>query len=148
MRVRAARAPIIDGRDTDDVWRTAPVIEGFRQFDPGEDLDPAFRTEARVTYDARFLYVLVRAFDPHPDSIVRLLSRRDVKTASDQLKIIIDPFHDRRSGVEMAVNPAGVKREEEIKEIAKNAKSHTGRFLKEVLARRPMQAVKGMEAAE
>ena len=33
-------------------------------------------------------------------------------------------------------------------EIAKNPKSHTGRFLKEVLARRPMQPVKGQEAAE
>jgi hypothetical protein len=109
--VRAQRAPVIDGRDADEVWRTAPVIGGFRQFDPGEDLDPAFRTEARVAYDARYLYVLVRAFDPHPDSIVSLLSRRDVKTASDQLKIIIDPFHDRRNGVEMAVNPAGVKRD-------------------------------------
>lgn len=109
--VRAAVAPIIDGKDTDAVWRIAPVIDEFRQFDPGENLPSTFRTEIRVAYDDRHLYVLVRAFDPHPDSIVSLLSRRDVKTASDQLKIIIDAYHDRRSGVEMAVNPAGVKRD-------------------------------------
>src|SRR2546422_2576382 len=52
-----------------------------------------------------------RAFDPHPDSILRLLARRDVRAATDQLKIIIDSYHDRRSGYEFAVNPAGVKRD-------------------------------------
>ncbi len=83
----------------------------FQQFDPGEDQPTAFRTEVRAAYDDRYLYVLVRAFDPHPDSIVSLLSRRDVKTSSDQLKIVIDAYHDRRTGVEMAINPAGVKRD-------------------------------------
>jgi hypothetical protein len=109
--VRAVRPPVLDGREDDDVWRTAPVIRGFRQFDPGEDLPAAFETEARVAYDDRSLYVIVRAFDPHPDSIITPLSRRDVKTVSDQLKIIIDGYLDRRNGVEMAVNPAGVKRD-------------------------------------
>lgn len=109
--VRADRAPELDGRDTDAVWRVAPPMRDFRQFDPGEDLPPTFATEARAAYDDRYLYVLVRAFDPHPDSIVSLLSRRDVRTSSDQLKIIIDAYKDRRSGVEMAVNPAGVKRD-------------------------------------
>lgn len=83
----------------------------FRQFDPGEDQPTQFRTEVRVAFDDKFLYVLVRAFDPHPDSIKSLLSRRDVKTASDQIKIFIDAYHDRRTGVELAINPAGVKRD-------------------------------------
>ncbi len=109
--VRAARAPVIDGRGDDAVWAIAPVMSAFRQFDPGEDVPTAFRTEFRVAYDDKFLYVLVRAFDPSSDSIVSLLSRRDVKTASDQIKIIIDAYKDRRTGVEMAVNPAGVKRD-------------------------------------
>lgn len=112
--VRAITPPILDGRDTDAVWQIAPVMSDFRQFDPGENFPPTFRTEARVAYDNRNFYVLVRAFDPFPDSIQALLSRRDVKTASDQLKIIIDAYHDRRSGVEMAVNPAGVKRDYSI----------------------------------
>jgi hypothetical protein len=109
--VRAATPPVIDGRETDLVWRLAPAMTDFRQFDPGENLPTTFRTEARVAYDDRNLYVLVRAFDPRPDSILSLLSRRDVKTSSDQLKIIIDAYKDRRSGIELAVNPAGVKRD-------------------------------------
>ena len=109
--VRAAVAPVIDGKDSDAVWRIAPIIDAFRQFDPGENLPSTFRTEVQVAYDDQHLYVLVRAHDPHPDSIASLLSRRDVKTTSDQLKIIVDAYHDRRSGVELAVNPAGVKRD-------------------------------------
>lgn len=109
--VRAKVSPVIDGRDDDAVWRLAPPMTEFRQFDPGENVPTTFRTEVRVAYDDRNLYVLARAFDPHPDSIISLLSRRDVKTPSDQLKIIIDAYKDRRSGVEMAVNPAGVKRD-------------------------------------
>jgi hypothetical protein len=109
--IRAARAPIIDGRSDDAVWATAPAITAFRQFDPSEDAPTSFRTETRIVYDDRSLYVLVRAFDPAPDSIISLLSRRDVKTSSDQIKIIIDAYKDRRTGVEMALNPAGVKRD-------------------------------------
>ena len=112
--IRADRAPEIDGRDSDAVWRRAVPMADFRQFEPGENLAPTFRTEARAAYDDRYLYVLVRAFDPHPDSLAALLSRRDVKTASDQLKIIIDAYHDGRTGVELAVNPAGVKRDYSI----------------------------------
>ena len=109
--VRAEHAPVLDGRDDELVWQTAPIIEDFRQFAPAEDAPTAFRTTTRVAYDAKNLYVFVRAYDPHPDSIVSLLSRRDVKTNSDQIKILIDSYYDRRTGVEMAVNPAGVKRD-------------------------------------
>jgi hypothetical protein len=112
--VRATRPPALDGRADDDVWKLAPPMTGFRQFQPGEDLEPTFATEVRAAYDDHYLYVLVRAFDPHPDSIQKLLSRRDVKTASDQLKIVIDAYHDRRTGVELMVNPAGVKRDASI----------------------------------
>jgi hypothetical protein len=108
---RAAQPPVLDGRMDDPVWRDAQEITGFRQFDPVEDGEPLFPTMAKVAYDERNLYVFVRAFDPHPDSIVSLLSRRDVRTESDQIKIMVDSYLDRRTGYEFAVNPAGVKRD-------------------------------------
>ncbi|HSJ14492.1 MAG TPA: DUF5916 domain-containing protein [Longimicrobiales bacterium] len=107
----AAQPPTIDGRNDDAVWALAAPTREFRQFDPHPDAEPTFRTEFQVAYDARNLYVFVRAFDPHPDSIMRALTRRDVRGPSDQIKIIIDSYHDRRSGYEFAVNPAGVKRD-------------------------------------
>ncbi|MGI9076515.1 MAG: DUF5916 domain-containing protein [Gemmatimonadaceae bacterium] len=112
--VRAEQAPVLDGRDDDAVWRNAPVMHQFRQFEPAEDGEPSLGTEVKVAYDDRNLYVLVRALDPNPDSIVSLLSRRDVRTNSDQIKIIIDAYHDRRTGAEFAVSPGGVKRDASI----------------------------------
>lgn len=109
--IRAAGPVVIDGRDDDEVWRRAPAITQFREFSPKEDGDPRFPTEAKVAYDDRNFYVFIRAFDPHPDSILKLLARRDVRAATDQLKIMVDSYHDRRSGFEFAVNPAGVKRD-------------------------------------
>src|SRR6266702_591527 len=111
VATRALVAPVIDGKDDDAVWREAPAITRFREFSPREDGDPRFATEAKVAYDDHNFYAFVRAFDPHPDSILKLLARRDVRAATDQIKIVIDSYHDRRSGYEFAVNPAGVKRD-------------------------------------
>lgn len=108
---RAPNPPVIDGKDNDEVWRLAPVIKDFRQFQPTEDGDPSFPTEAKVAYDDHNFYVFVRAFDSHPDSIKQLLARRDVRICCDQIKIVIDSYHDRRTGFEFAVNPGGVKRD-------------------------------------
>ncbi|MBW3554812.1 MAG: hypothetical protein KY466_14970, partial [Gemmatimonadetes bacterium] len=78
---------------------------------PRADAVPSFRTEFRVAYDERNLFVFVRLFDPHPDSIMHALSRRDVRGPSDQITVIIDYYADRRSGFEFAVNPDGVNRD-------------------------------------
>jgi hypothetical protein len=109
--VRARQAPAIDGRAEDDVWRDAPKSSDFLQFEPRVDTAPSFKTEFQVAYDEKHLYVLVRLFDPHPDSIMHALSRRDVRGPSDQVILVIDSYDDKRSGFEFAVNPDGVKRD-------------------------------------
>jgi hypothetical protein len=106
---RTAAPPVLDGKDQDAIWRSAPPIDGFLEARPTEGAPPKLKTEARVAYDEHNLYVFVRAFDPHPDSIVSLLSRRDDQTASDYITLMLDPYHDRRTGFEFSVNPAGVK---------------------------------------
>ena len=106
---RAAEAPVLDGSDEDRVWRTAPAIERFLQSKPSEGAPARYATVARVVYDPSNLYVFVRAFDPHPDSIISLLARRDEPTASDEIILMLDSYRDRRTGYEFVVNPAGVK---------------------------------------
>jgi len=106
---RAASAPTIDAKDDDEIWRTAPPITGFKEWRPTEGKEARFKTEAKIAHDAANLYVFVRAFDPHPDSIKKLLERRDSFTASDMIWLFIDSYHDRRTGYEFGVNAAGVK---------------------------------------
>lgn len=112
--IRADIAPVIDGKDNDQIWHVAPPITAFTQWQPTEGKKPRFPTEAKVAYDAANLYVFVRAFDPHPDSIIKLLERRDTFTPSDMVWLFIDSYHDRRTGYEFGVNAAGVKMDQAI----------------------------------
>lgn len=108
---RAVRPPTIDGRDDDEVWRIAQPITAFQEFDPMEGKPARFATDARIAYDEDNFYAFIRMFDPEPQKISRILARRDIRPPTDQIKIIIDSYHDRRTGFEFAVSPGGVKRD-------------------------------------
>jgi hypothetical protein len=117
---RADVAPVIDGRGEDAVWAVATPVTDFWQKEPEEGGAMAQPTEFRVAYDPENLYLLVRAFDSAPDSTLRALARRDSDTPSDQIGVVVDSYHDRRSGYEFVVNLDGVKRD--------NAISNDGNF--------------------
>lgn len=104
---RILKAPTIDGRDDDPMWRQIPTISDFRQFEPTENGEPSLRTEAKIAYDARHLYVLVRSYDPHPDSILAVLQRRDGFALSDDIILGVDSYHDKRTGYMFRLTAAG-----------------------------------------
>src|SRR5437667_9449112 len=108
---RAVRAVVIDGKDDDGVWPEAPASTAFREFSARVDGPPRFPTEAKVAYDDHNFYAFIRAFDPHPDSILKLLARRDVRAPTDQLKTYIDAYHDRRPPSKLEVIPAAASRD-------------------------------------
>ena len=107
--VRAAHAPQIDGRDDDEVWRLAPPITAFREFQPVQGKAPSYATLAEVAYDDRNLYVFVRAFDPSPATIRQLLARRDGWPPGDHIVVVVDSYHDRRTGYEFGACPSGAR---------------------------------------
>ena len=114
VAIRTNRPPVIDGRDNDPVWRQATPITGFTDWQPTEGKAPRFKTEAKIAYDAANLYVFVRAYDPRPDSIARILERRDTFTPTDKIWVFIDSYHDKRNGYEFGVTPTGVKLDGQI----------------------------------
>ena len=123
---RTTQAPNVDGRSNDLIWQRAPKVGDFRQFAPHVDTDPSFKTEFQVAYDDKSLYAFVRMYDPHPDSIMHALSRRDQRGPSDQIKLLIDSYDDRRSGFELAVNPDGVKRDYSMSDDGNEDESWNG----------------------
>jgi hypothetical protein len=105
-----ATSPItVDGRMSEPVWLQAPSISEFVQREPAEGSAPSQRTDARVAFDDNALYVGVRAYDSEPTRIVGMLTRRDQRSPSDWIKVVVDSYFDRRSAYEFAVNPVGVK---------------------------------------
>ena len=114
--IRAARtpeAPKLDGRPDDPVWQRAPPFTDFVEQFPNEGRIPSapFRTEVRVLYDDRTLYILVVSHDPEPNLIQRQLGRRDTPLVGDQVEFAIDSTHEGRSGYYFGVNAAGVLRD-------------------------------------
>jgi hypothetical protein len=108
---RASAAPVLDGKLDDPAWATAQSIDKFLEYEPTTGAETRFKTDVRVAHDEKYLYIMARLYDPAPDSIVSLLSRRDVRTQSEQLKLVIDSYHDKQTAYQFAVNPAGVKRD-------------------------------------
>ena len=57
-------APVIDGKEDDEVWRDAPAAGDFLEFQPTEGKAPRYRTTFKAAYDDRNLYIFLRAYDP------------------------------------------------------------------------------------
>ena len=107
--VPATSPMTIDGRLNEPVWEIAPAIDDFVQREPAEGAAPSQRTVTRVAYDDTAIYVAVRAHDTEPSRIVGILTRRDQRSPSDWIKVVLDSYFDRRTAYEFAVNPLGVK---------------------------------------
>ena len=102
-------AILVDGRLNEEIWQQAPAVTEFLQREPADGQAPTQRTEARVAFDESAIYVAVRAFDSDPDKVVGILTRRDQRSPSDWIRIVIDSYFDKRSAYEFGVNPVGVK---------------------------------------
>lgn len=100
---------VVDGKLNEEIWQQAPVINEFIQRDPAEGQPSSMRTEARVAYDESAIYVGVRAHDTDAARLVGILTRRDQRSPSDWIRIVIDSYFDKRSAYEFGVNPVGVK---------------------------------------
>src|SRR5438034_843750 len=109
--VRVDRAPVVDGRLDDPEWNLAPAVTDFRQTDPDEGAPVSEATAVRVLYDGTAVYVGARLFDSAPARIVRRLARRDASTHSDEFRVFLDSYHDRRTAFQFSVNAAGVKKD-------------------------------------
>jgi hypothetical protein len=105
--VRVTEPPVIDGRADDAIWHDIPAITDFQEWSPTEGNPARFPTAAQIAYDPANVYVFVRCSDPHPDSIIRLVGRRDDFPQSDRVVVLIDSYHDRRTGFEFGVTAAG-----------------------------------------
>ncbi|MFN0181350.1 MAG: DUF5916 domain-containing protein [Gemmatimonadales bacterium] len=110
--VRAERAPTIDGKLDDPVWRLAVPQRGFRRDFPSDGNPATQDVEVRVAYDRDALYVGARLFDDQPDQVSRRMNRRDsFGDFNDVFFTLIDSYHDHRTQFVFGVTPAGERRD-------------------------------------
>lgn len=106
--VRAVRAELpmtIDGLLEEAVWKEIGYSD-FVQSDPHDGEQPTEITKVWVAYDDNALYVAACLYDSDPDLIKGRLGRRDDMVDSDWFIFAVDPYYDKRTGFQFAVNPA------------------------------------------
>ena len=113
---RVDNAPRLDGSLNDEVWQQAVIIDDFVQQEPAEGAPATERTVVRLIYNSSALYIGVEAYDSHPGGVVATEKRRDSRRLLDEdsFQIILDTFHDRRSGYMFVTNPLGAKLEQQV----------------------------------
>ena len=108
---KLVKEPVIDGYVNEDAWDIVEWSTDFTQKDPDEGKPPTYQTLFKVMYDAKNLYIAIRALDDEPELIESRLSRRD-GFAGDRVNVIIDSYHDKRTAFVFTTTAAGVKGEE------------------------------------
>lgn len=98
----------IDGHLEEAAWQRAKAQGRFIQREPDFGLESSQRTEFKILYDDKNLYFGIWAFDTEPDKIVATEMKRDSGLRkSDQIKIDIDTFRDKRNAFYFSTNPLG-----------------------------------------
>ena len=96
----------IDGRLDEPAWSQAEAASDFRQERPTEGAPASEKTDVRVLYDSKNLYLGIRAFDSDPAEInARDLVRDSLFATDDRVEIILDTYHDRRNAFRFRSTP-------------------------------------------
>ena len=114
-RLRASRVTeqiMIDGVLNEPAWANADVISNFYQQEPNEGEAASEKTEIRVLFDDKYLYIGVRALDSEASKInARELVRDASFSNDDKVEILLDTYHDRRNAFRFVVNPLGTQQD-------------------------------------
>lgn len=101
-----------DGLLNESAWSLAESATDFLQEEPSEGAPATEKTEVRVLFDDKNLYIGIRAFDSEAAQInARELVRDGSFSNDDKIEILLDTNHDRRNAFRFAVNPLGTQQD-------------------------------------
>jgi hypothetical protein len=100
----------LDGDLSEPAWQSAAVVDQFFETSPADNTEPPVKTVAYLTYDDRYFYIGIHAYDPHPEAIRAPYVERDaVIGTDDNVAVFLDTRNDRRSALELRVNARGIQ---------------------------------------
>jgi hypothetical protein len=110
--LRVTEAIKIDGKLSELAWSQAEVANDFRQQEPTEGSPATEKTEVRLLFDEKNIYISIHAFDAEPSHInARELVRDADFSNDDTIAILLDTYHDRRNAYRFTVNPRGTQQD-------------------------------------
>ena len=114
--VRVSQPPILDGMLDEEAWALAPPVDRFLQQEPREGEPATERTEVRIIYNEKYIYIGIHAYDSAPDGIVATEMRRDSDRLleEDHVQVILDTFNDQRNGYMFVTTPLGARLDQQV----------------------------------
>ena len=109
--VRTDKPPTIDGKLDEGEWALAARIDDLHEIQPTEYAPARDRTVIYVMYDSNALYVAARLYQDPKTITARILRQGERVFGDDWFSVMIDPFHDKRSGYRFQTNPNGLRQE-------------------------------------
>jgi len=113
--VRVEKGPKLDGVLDDKVWEQAVLFADFKMAEPKPDSPPTERTELRIVYDQDNLYLGIHCFDSEPAKISGQTMAHDAfedeDVSDDLVRVLLDPFQDKRNAYVFFVNARGSRSE-------------------------------------
>lgn len=105
--LRISKPPIIDGKLDDSCWKLGEWQSDYTQFSPTYKAKPSHKTELKVLYDDKSIFVAIRAYDDMK-KMTRKLGRRD-NWEGDLVGVHLDSYFDHRTAFEFDLTSAGQK---------------------------------------
>jgi hypothetical protein len=109
--IMRAKGPIVvDGDLQDEGWRDALTIDKWYEINPGDNIEPAVRNVAYLTYDDRFFYAAFEFDDPNPKLIMAPFGDHDViQNNADYGGIFLDTRNEGHTAYEFQVTAHNVQ---------------------------------------
>ncbi len=104
--VKKVDKPIeIDGRATEEAWANAPSTGVFVRSADGSEVGEDLRTEAKLLWDDKFLYVFFNCADT--DIWANIDKRDGALWTQEAVRIMVDANKDKSSFIDIQVSPKG-----------------------------------------
>jgi hypothetical protein len=111
LHIRKTTVPVtVDGVGNDQAWQQSDVATNFFMVLPMDTSNARVRTEVRMAYDDRNLYLLATCFHAAPGPFYVESLRRDFNFGkNDNFLLFLDPFDDQTNGFSFGANAAGAQ---------------------------------------
>lgn len=106
---RVSEAPKIDGNLNDAAWENAEIMTDFVEMRPdnGKPAHKDYKTEVKVVYNDKGLYIAAKLYYPDPNNIPMQYVSRDNFGQADFFLVTINPIDDGQNGFEFMVQSTG-----------------------------------------
>ncbi len=117
---RSTGALKIDGNLDEQAWLSAAAVSDFAMCTPFDTLCSKVRTDVKMTYDDKYLYISAECFLQSESNYVVESLKRDFSFGNnDNFLVFIDTFDDKTTGFSFGANAAGAQWDGQMSEGVK-----------------------------